>query len=98
MTTEPLASAPKTTVQAEGIPSYWYRDGFFLTNDKSHLDPRVINDSFGSELMWWNVKLELSEMRRMLDSCLTFGVYAVDSSEEEMKSTFLEDLLRKLTG
>jgi ribosomal protein S18 acetylase RimI-like enzyme len=72
-------------VQSEGPVRYWYRDGFFLTNDKSHLDPRLINDVFGSDLMWWNDPMELSDMRKMLDSCLTVGVYAVDQTEEQMK-------------
>lgn len=88
------ASSLRAAVQAEGKPRYWFRDGFFLTNDKSYIDPAVVNDAFGSDLMWWNDPLEPPVMRKMLDSCLTFGVYAVDETEEQMKSPSLSAVSR----
>ena len=79
----------KSKVQGEGKPRYWYRDGYLLTTDKSFLDPNAVNDVFRSDLMWWNDPLEPSMMRKMLDNCLTFVVYAVPDTEEQMMSTSL---------
>lgn len=64
----------------------WHRDGFLLTTDKSFLDAAVVNDAFGSDLMWWNDPLEPKQMQRMLDNCLTLGIYAVPDTAEDMKS------------
>lgn len=64
----------------------WCRDNFFLTTEKSVLDPRAVNDVFRSDLMWWNDPLELRQMRKMLDHCLTLALFHVPDSEEEMKS------------
>ncbi|KAG5956259.1 hypothetical protein E4U57_002743 [Claviceps arundinis] len=63
----------------------WCRDNFFLTTEKSVLDPRAVNDVFRSDLMWWNDPLELRQMRKMLDHCLTLALFHVPDSEEEMK-------------
>lgn len=73
-------------MQQEGEPRSWYRDHFFLTTDKTHLDPKAVNNVFKSDLMWWNDPLELSQMRKMLDNCLTMTVFHVPDSEEEMRS------------
>lgn len=78
----------KSKIQKEGKPRYWYRDNFMLTNDKSYMDPKTVNDVFKSDLMWWNDPLDLMLMRKMLDSCLTFGIYAVPDTEEYMMSMF----------
>ena len=72
--------------QPEGSPRYWYRDNFLLTTDKAYLDPKVINDVFDSDLMWWNDPLEPAQVRKMLANCLTFGIYAVPETEAQMKS------------
>ncbi|RCI09926.1 hypothetical protein L249_8610 [Ophiocordyceps polyrhachis-furcata BCC 54312] len=66
-------------------PRSWSRDGFFLTTDKAYLDGDVVNDVFTSDLMWWNDPLEPSQMRKMLDNCLTLTIYAVPDSEHDMK-------------
>ena len=75
----------KETTQTEGPPQYWYRDNFVLTTDKSFLNPRIINDIFASDLMWWNEPMDLSDMQKMLDNCLTFAIYSVPETEEHMK-------------
>ncbi|KAI9151891.1 GNAT family N-acetyltransferase [Paramyrothecium foliicola] len=75
----------KESTQPEGSPQYWYRDNFVLTTDKAFLDPRVINEIFASDLMWWNEPMELCDMQRMLDNCMTFAVYSVPHTEEQMK-------------
>ncbi|OAQ74059.1 GNAT family N-acetyltransferase [Pochonia chlamydosporia 170] len=72
-------------IQPEGKPRSWYRDNFFLTTDKTFLDPKAVNDVFESDLMWWNDPLELEQMRKMLDNCLTLAVFYVPDSEEDMK-------------
>jgi hypothetical protein len=78
----------KTQQQPEGKPRFWFRDGYFLTNDKSYLDPKVVNEAFASDLMWWNESVAPAQMRKMLDNCLTMGVYAVPgTTEEHMKRT-----------
>ncbi|KND88201.1 hypothetical protein TOPH_07248 [Tolypocladium ophioglossoides CBS 100239] len=69
----------------EGKPRSWFRDGFFLTTDKSRLDLHVVNDAFNSDLMWWNDPLEPSQMQKMLDNCLTLSIYAVPDTEQDMK-------------
>ncbi|EFY91329.1 hypothetical protein J3459_006713 [Metarhizium acridum] len=73
-----------TVVQPEGTPRSWCRDNFFLTTDKTFLDPKAVNEVFESDLMWWNDPLELSQMRKMLDNCLTLAVFYVPDTEEEM--------------
>jgi hypothetical protein len=75
----------KELTQPEGPAQYWFRDNFVLTTDKAHLDPRAINDVFASDLMWWNEPMDLCDMQRMLDNCMTFTVYAVPETEEQMK-------------
>lgn len=71
--------------QKEGMPRSWCRDGFFCSTDKQFLDPVAVNEVFKSDLMWWNDPLEISQMRRMLDNCLTLCVFAVPDTEAEMK-------------
>ena len=73
---------------AEGRPRSWFRDGFFLTTDKAHLDPDVVNEAFNSELMWWNDPLEPKQMQKMLNNCMTVSIFAVPDSEQDMKSAY----------
>ncbi|KAG5988139.1 hypothetical protein E4U43_004829 [Claviceps pusilla] len=73
------------SIQPEGEARSWCRDNFFLTTDKTFLDPRAVNDVFRSDLMWWNDPLELKQMRKMLDNCLTMALFYVPDTEEEMK-------------
>lgn len=80
-------SPPTTKMQQEGAPRSWYRDGFFLSTDKAYLSPVAVNDVFKSDLMWWNDPLDVSQMTKMINNCLTFAVYSVPDSEEDMKST-----------
>lgn len=75
-------------LQPEGKARYWYRDNFVLTTDKTFLEPGVINDAFASDLMWWNDPLDLPQMEKMLENCLTLGLYWVSETEEQMKSWF----------
>ncbi|KFG85759.1 putative GNAT family N-acetyltransferase [Metarhizium anisopliae] len=75
-----------TVAQPEGTRRSWCRDNFFLTTDKTFLDPKAVNEVFESDLMWWNDPLELSQMRKMLDNCLTLAVFYVPDTEEEMMS------------
>ncbi|OAA51662.1 Acyl-CoA N-acyltransferase [Metarhizium rileyi] len=75
-----------SVVQSEGKPRSWCRDNFFLTTDKTFLDPKAVNEVFESDLMWWNDPLELSQMRKMLDNCLTLAVFHVPDTEEDMKN------------
>lgn len=76
-------------LQPEGKPRFWYRDNFFLTTDKTYLDPKLVNDAFDSDLMWWNGAIEGPQMRKMLSNCLTFAVYWVPETEEQMSSKAL---------
>jgi len=72
-------------MQPEGKPRFWYRDNFFLTTDKTYLDPALINRAFDSDLMWWNGAIEERQMRKMLDNCLTLAVHWVPETEEQMR-------------
>ncbi|KAH0601740.1 hypothetical protein MHUMG1_00619 [Metarhizium humberi] len=81
-----------TVAQPEGTPRSWCRDNFFLTTDKTFLDPKAVNEVFESDLMWWNDPLELSQMRKMLDNCLTLAVFYVPDTEEEMMRPSLDPL------
>ncbi|KAL6852356.1 hypothetical protein ACO1O0_006899 [Amphichorda felina] len=71
-------------LQPEGNPRFWYRDSFFLTTDKTYLDHKLVNDHFDSDLMWWNGAIGHTQMKKMLDNCLTFAVYWVPETEEHM--------------
>jgi hypothetical protein len=71
--------------QPEGKPLYWYRDNFFLTSDKSYLDPAAVNHVFGSDLMWWNDPMSPDMMNKMLQNCLTVAIYAVPETKEQMQ-------------
>lgn len=73
-------------LQPEGNPRFWYRDSFFLTTDKTYLDHKLVNDHFDSDLMWWNGAIGHTQMKKMLDNCLTFAVYWVPETEEHMNS------------
>ncbi|QPG97832.1 hypothetical protein C2857_006920 [Epichloe festucae Fl1] len=78
-------SSQGTIIQPEGEAHSWCRDNFFLTTDKTYLDPKAVNDVFRSDLMWWNDPLEMKQMRKMLDNCLTLSLFHVPDTEEEMK-------------
>lgn len=79
----PSKSAP---LQQEGPARYWARDGFFLTTDKTFLDPFVVNEIFDTDLMWWNDPLDIDQMRKMLSNCMTLAIYSVPDTAAEMKS------------
>lgn len=76
----------------EGKPRYWYRDNFFLTNDKAYLEPQAINAVFESDLMWWNDPLPEGQMRKMISNCMTMSIYHVPESEKQMESALPLDL------
>lgn len=69
-----------------GKPLSWFRDGFFMTTDKSYLDTKTVNDIFGSDLMWWNKPMDLPATQTMLDNCMTLAIFAVPDKEEELRS------------
>lgn len=73
-------------IQPEGKPRFWYRDNFFLTTDKTYLEPELVNQAFASDLMWWNQPIEPTQMKKMLDNCFTVCVFSVAETEEQMKS------------
>lgn len=79
-------SSKTAATNPEGKPRYWYRDNFFLTNDKTYLEPQAINAVFDSELMWWNDPLPEDQMRKMISNCMTMSIYHVPESEKEMQS------------
>ena len=81
-----MGSAKSKIPQPEGKPLYFYRDNFLLTTDKAYLCPNVVNEVFSSDLMWWNDPLENKQMRKMLNNCMTFGIYAVPETLEQMNS------------
>lgn len=74
--------------QAEGAPRFWYRDNFFLTNDKSYLCPQTFNKSLDDN--WWSSPLPQGQLQRVLDNCLTLAVYYTPQTAEEMKSKSTE--------
>ncbi|KAH7239170.1 putative GNAT family N-acetyltransferase [Fusarium tricinctum] len=69
--------------QAEGAPRFWYRDNFFLTNDKTYLCPKTFNKSLDDN--WWSSPLPNGQLQRVLDNCLTLAVYHTPQTAEEMK-------------
>ncbi|KAK7426051.1 hypothetical protein QQZ08_007499 [Neonectria magnoliae] len=71
-------------MQSEGEPRFWYRDNFFLTNDKSYLDPQVFNKYLDG--MWWSSALEETQLHKLLNNCLTMAVYAIPQTAEDMKT------------
>ncbi|KAF7542695.1 hypothetical protein G7046_g10125 [Stylonectria norvegica] len=77
-----------TGLQAEGKVRFWYRDNFFLTNDKAYLDPQVFNKALDKQ--WWSEPLEPSQMHKVLNNCLTMGVYWVPQTEAEMKKNGIQ--------
>ncbi|KAJ4158616.1 uncharacterized protein LMH87_009134 [Akanthomyces muscarius] len=79
----PSKSAP---LQQEGPARYWARDGFFLSTDKTFLDPFAVNEIFDTDLMWWNDPLDIDQMRKMLSNCMTLAIYSVPDTAAEMKS------------
>lgn len=68
-----------------GKPLSWFRDGFFLTTDKSYLDAKAVNDIFDSDLMWWNKPMDLQACRTMLDNCMSFAIFAVPDTEDDLR-------------
>lgn len=83
-------------VQAEGVPRFWYRDNFFLTNDKSYLCPQTFNQSLDDN--WWSSPLPHGQLQKVLNNCLTLAVYWTPQTAEDMKSKFVRSsLVRVLT-
>ncbi|UKZ55250.1 hypothetical protein TrVGV298_009069 [Trichoderma virens] len=81
------SSKSSKATNPEGKPRYWYRDNFFLTNDKAYLEPQAVNAVFESDLMWWNDPLPEQQMRKMLSNCMTMSIYHVPESEKQMQSS-----------
>lgn len=80
-------SSKSAATNPEGKPRYWYRDNFFLTNDKTYLEPQAINAVFESDLMWWNDPLPEGQMRKMISNCMTMSIYHVPESEKQMQKS-----------
>ncbi|KAL7782499.1 hypothetical protein V8C43DRAFT_296013 [Trichoderma afarasin] len=80
------SSKGSKTTNPEGEPRYWFRDNFFLTNDKKYLEPQAVNAVFESDLMWWNDPLPEQQMRKMLSNCMTMSIYYVPESEKQMQN------------
>ncbi|KAL7956888.1 hypothetical protein V8C34DRAFT_287361 [Trichoderma compactum] len=80
------SSKSSKATNPEGEPRYWFRDNFFLTNDKKYLEPQAINAVFESDLMWWNDPLPEQQMRKMLSNCMTMSIYYVPESEKQMQN------------
>ncbi|KAL6352792.1 hypothetical protein LRP88_13265 [Fusarium phalaenopsidis] len=76
-------------VQAEGVPRFWYRDNFFLTNDKSYLCSQTFNQSLDDN--WWSSPLPHGQLQKVLNNCLTLAVYWTPQTAEDMK-TYLTDV------
>lgn len=81
------SSKSSKATNPEGEPRYWFRDNFFLTNDKKYLEPQAVNAVFESDLMWWNDPLPEEQMRKMLSNCMTMSIYHVPESEKQMQSS-----------
>ncbi|KAL7924172.1 hypothetical protein ACQKWADRAFT_22162 [Trichoderma austrokoningii] len=81
------SSKSAAATNPEGKPRYWYRDNFFLTNDKTYLEPQAINAVFESDLMWWNDPLPEDQMRKMISNCMTMSIYHVPESEKQMQKS-----------
>lgn len=71
-------------MQAEGEPRFWYRDNFFITNDKSYLDPDAFNKFLND--MWWSSPLEPPQLHKLLRNCMTLAIYSAPQTAEDMKS------------
>ncbi|KAH0524809.1 hypothetical protein TsFJ059_007264 [Trichoderma semiorbis] len=80
------SSKSSKATNPEGEPRYWFRDNFFLTNDKKYLEPQAVNAVFESDLMWWNDPLPEDQMRKMLSNCMTMSIYHVPESEKQMQN------------
>lgn len=85
MSVPPMASQ-KPNMQPEGKVRFWYRDNFFITNDKSYLDPQAVNKSLDD--LWWSSPLEPGQIQKVLNNCLTLGIYWVDQTEAEMRGLY----------
>ena len=81
-----MGSKDITKQQPEGKVRFWYRDNFFITNDKSYLDPHAFNKSLDD--LWWSSPLEPNQIQKVFDNCLTLGVYWVPQTEAEMRGWF----------
>ncbi|PNP51530.1 hypothetical protein THARTR1_07786 [Trichoderma harzianum] len=80
------SSKSSKATNPEGEPRYWFRDNFFLTNDKKYLEPQAVNAVFESDLMWWNDPLPEQQMRKALSNCMTMSIYHVPESEKQMQN------------
>ncbi|KAK4060115.1 N-acetyltransferase domain-containing protein [Trichoderma simmonsii] len=80
------SSKSSKATNPEGEPRYWFRDNFFLTNDKKYLEPQAVNAVFESDLMWWNDPLPEEQMSKMLSNCMTMSIYHVPESEKQMQN------------
>ncbi|KAI5467681.1 hypothetical protein BGZ63DRAFT_410576 [Mariannaea sp. PMI_226] len=70
-------------MQSEGEIRFWYRDNFFITNDKSYLDPQAFNKFLND--MWWSSPLDQPQLHKLLTNCMTVAIYWVPQTAEEMK-------------
>jgi len=64
----------------------WRQDNFLVSIDKSLIQPSAINAAFGSDCMYWARPMEESQLKKMLDRSLCFGVYELPNSSSDIKS------------
>lgn len=63
----------------------WRQDNFLVSTAKSLLQPSAVNAAFGSDWMYWASPMEESQLRKMMDHSLCFGVYELPSPSSDIK-------------
>lgn len=65
-------------------PKSWYRDSYMVSTAPQLIQPSAVNDAFDSDFMWWQKRLDLDIIRKILGNSLCFGLYKMPSSTSEL--------------
>jgi hypothetical protein len=74
-----LPSSSKMT-----IPTEWYKDNFLISTKTSLLQPKAVNEAFGTDAVYWARPIDEALLEKMLNNSLCFGVYKLPSSTSNL--------------
>lgn len=67
--------------------SEWRQGEFLVSTDKALFQLSAINAAYATEYIYWANPVEESQLQKMLDNSLAFGLYQVAASDVEGQRT-----------
>lgn len=71
-----MVASKNWTLQGAGIADTTY----LCSTDPEILDLNALNTALGSDMLWWATALPEERLKVLVDNCLIFGLYLVDTT------------------